>query len=205
MQKIKLTDGCPNQCNYCYEGTMMKYYPMPEIKEKNIQILDMNFLANPEANIHIEELGSKKCKTELVCGVDFRLMSQKMACLLKDNGFIKIRWAWDYSFAEGQKIHKKIWEMFTKAGYRPNDLSIFILVNWKISFADCIKKLDLLKIWNVKVNDCCYDGGYKIKTKREYDNEQYPRFWSYSELKQFRRMCRKHNQMVLFKIDPEIK
>ena len=74
-------------------------------------------------------------------------------------------------------------------------LSVFILVNWKTPYADCLKKLDLLKVWNVKVNDCCWDGGYKIAK---------PHYWELSQIKEFRRKCRKHNQLVRFKIDPEL-
>ena len=61
MQKIKLTDGCPNQCKYCYETPEMKYYPMPEITDNEIQILDMNFLANPNAKDHIKKF-RKMCR-----------------------------------------------------------------------------------------------------------------------------------------------
>ena len=83
-----------------------------------------------------------------------------------------------------------------KAGYKPKELSMFILVNWKTPYVDCVKKLDLLKVWNVKVNDCCWDGGYK---------QAKPKYWDIDQVKRFRKMCRKHNQMVLFKIDPEVK
>ena len=87
-------------------------------------------------------------------------------------------------------------EMFVNAGYAPRDLSVFMIVNWKIPYVECCQKLDLLKIWNVKVNDCCWDGGYAIAK---------PKYWTPEQIKKFRRMCRKHNQMVRFKIDPEYK
>jgi len=51
-----------------------------------------------------------------------------------------------------------------------------------------------MKVWNVKVCDCCYDGGYKHCT---------PEFWTGKELSEFRAECRKHNQLVNFGIDPE--
>ena len=194
-QKIKLTDGCPNGCQYCYEPKIpTKYYPMPEIKEKEIQILDMNFLSNPEWEKHAIELHGKGCITELVCGIDYRLLEQEKANILFNSGFIKVRWAWDYTFAD-QKKHQRVWRMLTKAGYKSETLSCFILVNWKIPYVDCCKKLDLLKVWNVKVNDCCYNGGYKLAK---------PIYWTPEQIKKYRSMCRKHNQLVGFKIDPEL-
>jgi hypothetical protein len=84
--------------------------------------------------------------------------------------------------------------MFKRAGYRSEDLSVFMIVNWKIPITECEKKLDLLKVWNVKVCDCCYDGGYKLAK---------PMFWTPEQIKRFRAKCRKHNQLVRFKIDPE--
>ena len=197
MKNIQFTSGCPNQCQYCHEPKEMGYYDPKIPKEGEIvQISDMNFLANPNFEQHIRDLGKTKVKKELICGVDYRLLTNFTCESLYHNGFIKIRWAWDYSFASGQKKHRKVLQMFLKAGYKPEELSVFILVNWKIPYVDCVKKLDLLKVWNVKVNDCCWDGGYK---------QAKPKYWTPEQIKRFRAMCRKHNQMVLFKIDPESK
>ena len=212
MQKIKFTDGCPNQCAYCYEPKEMKYYdPKIPQKEKEVQILDMNFLANPKyEEIMMDLMEATNKSYELICGIDYRRLNQELCNFLHNARFKKIRWAWDYGFSQ-QKIHQRVWKMFKKAGYRSEDLSVFVLVNWKIPYVDCIKKLDLLKIWNVKVNDCCYDGGYP-KNEIDYNNNKRfngKRFWKYPDIKRFgigkNSLRRKHNQMVLFKIDPELK
>lgn len=191
MKQIKFTDGCPNQCEYCHEPEEMKYYE-PEIPEdQEIQILDMNFLANPKCREILGRL--PKRKYELICGLDHRRLDFAICNLLKDRGFIKIRWAWDYNFGQ-QRKHSNVWKMLKRAGFNPIELSVFILVNWKIPYIDCVKKLDLLKVWNVKVNDCCWDGGYR---------QAKPVYWTPEQIKRFRSMCRKHNQLVRFKIDPE--
>jgi hypothetical protein len=196
MKKIQFTSGCPNNCKYCYEPKEVKklsFNYQDLFLHNEFQILDMNFLANPD---HIEILNKiPKRKYELVCGVDYRRLTQEICDLMKNKGFIKIRWAWDHNFGM-QRTHKKIWQMWLKAGYKPKDLSVFILVNWKIPFVDCVKKIDLLKVWNVKVNDCCWDGGYKIAKAK---------YWTPDQIKRFRAMCRKHNQLINFKIDPEFK
>jgi hypothetical protein len=172
----------------------MKYYnPELSLYQEFVQILDMNFLANPHAKQIIKSLKGLSTHYELVCGVDYRRMDAETAILLHDSGFIKIRWAWDYNFGQ-QRKHQQVLNWLVKAGYAPRDLSVFILANWKIPFVDCVRKLDLLKVWNVKVNDCCWDGGYK-RAK--------PVYWTPEQIKKFRAMCRKHNQLVRFKIDPE--
>ena len=209
VKQIQFTSGCPNNCKYCYEPKEIKTYD-PDIPEGEelIQIKDMNILANPQVeDIIVNCLETNNKHYELICGVDYRLLTQDMCCLLHNARFVKMRWAWDYTFNSGQKIHQKVWKMFLNAGYKSEELSVFMLVNWKIPYEDCLKKLDLLKIWNVKVNDCCYNGGYPKgeidfnKNKRFNDK----RFWDYEQIKDFRKKCRKHNQMVLFKIDPEVK
>ncbi len=192
MKQIQFTSGCPNDCAYCYEPTELKFYDPIIPKDKEIRILDMNFVANPKHIEILEGLPSKK-SYELVCGIDFRLLTQKTANLLYSRNFIKMRWAWDYTFYS-QRKHQKIWRMFKKAGYKSEELRVFMIVNWKIPYVDCCRKLDLLKIWNVEVVDCCFDGGYKLAK---------PIFWIPEHIKKFRSMARKHNQMIIHKIDPE--
>ena len=210
MKKIKFTDGCPNGCAYCYEPKEIKTYD-PDIPEGEdlVQILDMNFLANPNhKEIMMNLMEGENRFHELVCGVDYRLLTQDLCNFLHNARFVKIRWAWDYNFSQ-QKKHRKVLQMFLKAGYKPEQLSVFMIVNWKIPYVGCCKKLDLLKVWNVKVNDCCFDGGYP-KSEIDFNNNKRfngKRFWKYQDIKKFGMtkdgMCRKHNQMVLFKIDPE--
>lgn len=190
-KNIQFTSGCPNNCSYCYEPKEIKTFN-PEIpRDKDINILDMNFLSNPNVKEILYSL--PKRRYELICGLDFRLLTQEIADLLREKGFIKIRWAWDYSFNQ-QKKHKATYIKLIRAGYKPKDLSVFILVNWRIPFTDCCRKLDLLKVWGIKVNDCCFNGGYKIAK---------PQYWNIEQIKEFRRLCRKHNQLVRFGLDPE--
>lgn len=189
---IQFTKGCLNECPYCYEKPPIECYN-PEIPDdKFTQISDMNFLCNPNAKEILRSL--PKRKWEFICGVDYRRLDQEICNLMKEKGFIKVRWAWDYGFSQ-QRKQKNILRMFQIARYKAKELSIFILVNWKTPYVDCLKKLDLMKVWNVKVNDCCWDGGYKIAK---------PTYWTIDQIKDFRKRCRKHNQIVGFGIDPEL-
>jgi hypothetical protein len=58
-------------------------------------------------------------------------------------------------------------------------------------------KLELCKVWNVKVNDCWFDNQLAPNIK--------PIHWSIEQINKFRQKCRKHNQIVRFGIDPEFK
>ena len=80
MKQIKFTDGCPNNCSYCYEPKEITIH-CPDIpKDQEVQILDMNFLANPQYKVILTELPKKKW--ELVCGVDYRRMNQETANIM---------------------------------------------------------------------------------------------------------------------------
>ena len=193
IQRLKTSEGCPHLCPYCYEPDELKVFPIPKIIKDYVQILDMNFLWQPDVIERIRQLKRPKAVYEAVCGFDFRFMNQEIANELKKSRFIKIRIAWDWRLKDQYKIKDCI-DMFLKAGYKRHDISCFILTNWKIPKSECEKKLDLLKVWHIKVCDCCYDGGYAIAI---------PEFWAEQEIREFRAKCRKHNQIVNFKIDPE--
>lgn len=66
-----------------------------------------------------------------------------------------------------------------------------------ISYSECLSKLSLCKCIRVKVNDCWYDNQVSPNIT--------PIAWSIAQIKDFRRRVRKHNQYVLFGIDPEAK
>ena len=159
----------------------------------------MNPLARKDIMAVLHDLGSRKVegktiKYEFVCGIDFRFLTQEIADLMKKYHFIRPRIAWDGPISDQMKVKDAV-EMLIKAGYKRNDLMFFMIVNWKIPFDECLRKLDLMKIWNVKVCDCCYNGGYKVAV---------PVHWAIEEMNAIRRICRKHNQTVLFGVDPQL-
>jgi len=199
-QRIELHRGCPWQHEYCYEPKINTDFPIPKLVKNYVEILDMNLLARKDVLEVIRELGEKKVNGKVVyyeevCGFDFRFLTQQIANALKKARFIKPRMAWDGAFTDQYRI-KDALHMFLKAGYRAKQISFFMIVNWRILKSECERKLDLMKVWNVKVCDCCYDGGYKYCT---------PDLWTGKQLTEFRAKCRKHNQLVNFRIDPEVK
>lgn len=197
-QRIELHRGCPHGHEYCYEPQINEDFPVPELVKNYVEILDMSLLARKNSLAVINQLGQikvnkKQVKYEAVCGFDFRFLTQEIADALKRAHFIKPRLAWDGPFLDQILICDAV-EKLLRTGYRALEISMFMIVNWRIPYYECLRKLDLLKVWNIKVCDCCYDGGYRFAT---------PTFWTGEQLKRFRRICRKHNQLIVFRIDPQ--
>ena len=200
-QYIRITEGCPHNCPYCYEPQEFKVFGIPEIIRNKVKVMDMNLLAKPQALEIIKELGTKRVNNkvvyyEFICGIDYRFLTQELSDALKASRILKIRIAWDWMFKDQYKIRDTI-KMLLKSGYAPNKIMIFIICNWKIPYNENIKKVDLCKVWNVQVSDCWYNNQTMPNVK--------PINWTYEEIKAFRKICRKHNQLVTFKIDPEVK
>jgi len=203
-QYIRLSEGCPNGCPFCRESTEnpeLKVYEIPELVRNTVKILDMNLLAHPEALEIIQELGRRRVNGkviyyELLCGIDYRFLTQEIAVALKQARFKNIRLAWDYGF-NLQRFIKKSTAFLINSGYSPKDIMIFMICNWKITYTDNLRKLDLCKVWNFKVADCYYDNQLSPNIKAIH--------WGVEQIKDFRKKVRKHNQLINFRIDPEEK
>lgn len=200
-QWIRITEGCPNQCPYCYEPRKYKIFEIPEIVRNKVKIMDMNLICKPEALQIIKELGLKRVnkkviRYELICGIDYRFLTEEIVKELWFSRFENIRIAWDWELKEQYKIKDAI-KMFTGIGWNSKLLTIFMICNWKIPYSENLRKLDLCKVWNVKVADCWFDN-------QTSPNIQ-PIHWSDNQIKMFRKKVRKHNQLVNFGVDPECK
>jgi hypothetical protein len=220
IESTCLGSGCPNDCWYCYETKEVIYNGIPEFIKDKIYLYDMNIFAYPDPYKILVELGETKKYFELSSGIDWRRLDLPKACLLRKYRFGRfnkknskwqryIRFAWDFQ----DKLQFKMLDCYKTlltAGFKPNQIGVFMLVNGKdCDLQMCIRKLDTLKYWGVQVDDCCYDGGYPESEKEFYDpNGRFEgkRYWSYDEIKNFRKICRKHNQKVTrLGIDPELK
>ncbi len=202
LQRIELHRGCPwaNIHDYCYEPFKHEDFPIPKLTKNQVQILDMNFLARKDALDVIKKLGDERVngkviQFELVCGIHFTYINKELAEALKKSRFVRPRLAWDGPISDQYKLKDAI-TILTKAGYKRKEIMLFMIVNFRISYEECLRKLDVMKVWNVKVCDCCYDGGHKIAV---------PEYWTLEEIKAMRKKCRKHNQLVNFEIDPEVR
>lgn len=220
-QRIRITEGCPHNHPYCYEPTEIKIFGIPKIERNYVEISDMNLLCKPECIEIIKELGETKVNGkvvyyELQCGIDYRFLTDEIAELLYKYRFGRfnkkksfndpnektkwsrhIRFAWDL-FLRDQYAIKDTIDKFLRVGFKPNEIMVFVICNWKIPFDMCVKKLDLLKVWGVQISDCWFDNQTFAKIVN-------PIYWTSKQCKTFRKMCRRHNQIVTFRIDPEVK
>ena len=200
IQRIELHRGCPWGHEYCYEPQENIDFPIPQIERNYVQILDMNLLARDNLLESLEQLSTirvngKVVHYEAVCGFDFRKLTLEIAKALKKARFRRIRIAWDGPLSDQYKMKDAIL-LFQKAGFRRQDLMFFMIVNWQVSFEDCLRKLDFLKVWRTKVCDCCFDAGYRYAV---------PEFWTAEQIAKIRVLCRAHNLLVNFGIHPDVK
>jgi len=200
-QWIRLSEGCPHNCPWCYEPKDIKIFPTPKIECNTVGIIDMNILCKPQASRILQDLPISNGKTseyEFICGIDYRFLTPKIAKIMRQHHFKRIRLAWDWYYKDQMKIRDSL-KILYKVGYKPEDLTLFMICNHpSISFEECCKKLDLCKVWNVKVADCYYDNQTQVFKKF------IPIGWRTDQAQSFRRKVRKHNQLVLFKIDPQM-
>jgi len=204
VQKIKTFEGCPHNCPYCDEPTGRKYFEIPELVCDKILEVSQNILYREDAKQYLIELGMTGREVELVCGVDFRLLDMETAEILREFkfGWFNKKWkwsrgiriAWDWFVDDQYKIIDAI-KLLLGAGFNQSEIMVFMIVNWKVPLWECELKLDLLKVWGVKVCDCCFDGGHA---------NAIPEYWSQKEIDYFRAKCALHNQLVNYKIYPDL-
>lgn len=159
----------------------------------------MNLLSQEGASEIIRRLGQEKVNNkvvhyELICGIDHRFLTPLFAEGLKESRFQNIRLAWDFKYSDQLKIRNAL-KLLMAVGYRSKTITIFMICNWKISYEECLKKLYLCTFWAVKVADCYFDGQISPNIN--------PIGWTTSQIKDFRRRVRKHNQLITFEIDVE--
>lgn len=196
-QWIRLSEGCPNKCSYCaesFENPEFKVFEIPEITRNKVNILDMNLLCKPESLEIIKNLGNRKVNNKIInytlqCGIDWRFLTQEIASALKKSRFKNIRLAWDYTYKDTYKIHDAI-KMLRFAGYNSKDIQVFMICNWKISYEECLRKLNTCLAWGVQVSDCWYDN--------QLPPDITPIHWSLVQIKDFRKKCRDHNIMMRY-------
>jgi len=200
-QWIRISEGCPHNCPWCYEPQGNKVFDIPNIVKNDVGIMDMNLLCKPRALDILKSLpinNGNKIEYEFLCGIDHRFLTKEIAEEMKKHHFKRIRLAWDWFYKDQMKIRDAL-KILYSVGYHPEDLILFMICNHpSVSYDECLKKLDLCKVWNVKVADCYYDNQTNIS------KTFIPIGWKTKQARAFRKRVRKHNQLVNFKIDPQI-
>ena len=203
LQWIEINRGCLRGCSFCHSDRNYKEFPVPIIESNKVHIIGEGFLFDPNIKEKIIELGNKKFNNKVVYyglsqGIDFRLLTPKIAKLLsknrfglinsKENWYKGMRIAWDYGKSHEKEVKKTI-DLLVKVGYQKKLIILFMIVNWKIDFETCMYKFKKCQEWGVRIDDCTYEC-----TKKNF----IPLYWKDKNYRTFRKMVRSHNINVSF-------
>ncbi|MBE0520887.1 MAG: Fe-S oxidoreductase [Candidatus Methanoperedenaceae archaeon] len=212
-QIIHASRGCKRHCTFCGVWKIeQEFVPKESIKNEIVKnklvFYDNNLLANPYIERILKELSELKIKgksvySESQSGFDGRLLTLKLAKLLKKARFINPRIAWDNSFEEWNKIEKQI-NILLKAGYKSKDISIFMIYNWDYTFDEMELKRKKCFEWGVQIADCRnrpltqefddYNGRVEQTNKDYYIHKN--QGWTDLKVKKFRKNVRRQNICV---------
>jgi len=214
FQILHTTRGCIRRCGFCGTYKIEPEYTYKksikdEIKKKKLIFYDNNLLANPYIkNILHELIQLKKEKKinyiECQSGFDGRILDQELAILLKKAGFKEPKIAWDGKYNEHEKIKHQL-NLLVNAGYKPNNIGVFMVYNYNISYPEMEKKRTFIYNYGSLIMDCrfrplnqTYDE-YNPRKKYQTQNDYYIHpDWTDQEVKQFRRNVRQSNICNLF-------
>jgi len=215
-QIIHTSRGCPRRCEFCgtwkIEPTFKsKKSIINEITKRKIVFYDNNLLLNPNIENILQELINLKRKKKILwcesqSGFDGRILAKKpyLAKLLKQAAFRNPRIAWDGKLELYPEIKNQL-DILHSGGYRYDEISVFMIYNWEISFEEMEEKRIKCWKWQVQISDCRYrplDQTYdnydfrhprKIQTNADYFIHKN---WSDPLIKQFRKNVRRQNICV---------
>jgi hypothetical protein len=210
-QIVHSSRGCKRECKFCGAWKIEpEFTSKKSIKDvicsNRVIFYDNNLLANPFIKDILEELKNSKHNGRVVysesqCGIDGRLLTPKIAKMLKEARFLNPRIAWDHDYKQWRIIKKQI-DLLVDAGYPTNDIYIFMIYNFELDYYEMLKKLRQCKKWGVQIADCRYrplnqtfDNYNPRKTQTNEDYYIHPK-WSDKQIKLFRRKVREQNIVI---------
>lgn len=208
-QILHTSRGCIRNCDFCATYKIEPMYKCKrsirkEITKKRLIFYDNNLLANPYFENILHELirlrrHRKITYCEAQSGIDARLLTETIAEKLYQAGFRNIQFAWDGHYSEKEDIKRTV-TLLTNAGYRPHEIKVFILYNYKISYNECEKKRAFLSRLGVQTTPCRYippsatRDGYNPYKRQQTSEEYYIHTgWTDAQVRAFKRNCRQHN------------
>ncbi len=219
-QIIHAMRGCSRNCNFCgiwrienldYKNANQVYQ---EISSNKLIFYDNNILVNPYIEEILEMLANTTYNNRVIhcecqSGFDGRILENKphLADLLKRARFRNIRIAWDFSYNEYSRVENWI-QILENAGFRRNNIFVFMIYNWKYDFKYMEKKRTKCFEMGVQIADCRYrplnstfDNYKPNKINQTCEDYYIHSNWTDSEIKQFRRNVRRHNICIRHRID----
>jgi hypothetical protein len=210
-QIVHTSRGCSRKCKFCGSWKIepefiSKESINDEICSNRVIFYDNNLLANPHIKNILKELKDAKYNgravySESQCGIDGRLLTPKIAKMLKQARFLNPRIAWDHSYKQWRMIKKQI-DLLVDAGYPAKDIYVFMIYNFEPDYYEMLKKLKQCKKWGVQVSDCRYRpldqtfDNYSPRKKQTKDDYYIHPEWSDKQIKLFRRKVREQNIVI---------
>jgi hypothetical protein len=218
-QIVHASRGCFRKCNFC--GTwriepdvIYKKSIKDEINKKQIVFYDNNLIANPYIKDILSEIEDfrfpdrSRVHCESQSGLDGRLLvkNPEIASYLKRAHFQHPRIAWDGPYTYWPKIKTQI-QVLMDAGFKSDDIFVFMLFNHELSYEEMRAKLDACRRWRIRVIDCRFrplnslSDNYKPIAKCQDEREYYIHGgWSDKEVRAFRRAVRRQNIALILKL-----
>jgi len=210
-QIIHTSRGCIRDCKFCGakviepEHTFKKSIKH-EICSRHLVFYDNNLLANPYIEDIFNEIADSRfngrpISCESQCGFDGRLLTPKLARLIKKARFRDPKIAWDGPYSQWEEVQRQL-HLLIDAGYRSKRISVFMLHNWELDFKEMERKRRKCFEWRVQISDCRfrpldqrYDNYNPKKTQTNDDYYIHPK-WTDKLVKQFRKNVRRQNICV---------
>ena len=213
-QIVHSTRGCIRNCPFCGTWKIEPVFTSKptianEICSNKLVFYDNNLLANPDIENILTELSSamhngRVVHSESQCGIDGRLLNDKIARMLKDARFVNPRIAWDGKYNAKGSIKRQI-DILKNAGFSPKNTFVFMVYNFDILFEEMIMKVNKCKEWGVQIADCrfrplnqTYDN-YSPNQKEQTGKDYYihPK-WTDTQVRAFRKIVRQQNIVIRY-------
>jgi len=210
-QIVHSSRGCNRRCKFCGTWKIEPKFTCKESVENEIcsnRIIfyDNNLLANRHIKDILNKLADTKYNDRVIhsesqCGIDGRLLTPKLAKLLKKARLINPRIAWDGPYTQWKSIKAQI-DMLADAGYKPKDIYVFMIYNYDIDYYEMKKKLERCKKWGVQIADCRFRpldqtfDNYNPRRKQTIADYHIHPNWTDRQVKLFRRSVREQNIVI---------
>jgi hypothetical protein len=213
-QIIHTSRGCTRRCTFCGTWRIEPEFKCVNsvlniIKKRKLVFYDNNLLANPHIDEILQELEEYRTdkghplRCESQSGFDLHLLTSKRAKLLKQSHFVNPRIAWDGRYKSWPVVKQAI-NILEDAGYKREDIYIFMIYNFNLSYIEMKQKLDACRRWRVRVIDCRYrplnytEDGYRPGHQTQKRGEYYiHNGWTDMQVRNFRRAVRRQNIAIL--------
>lgn len=168
-----LSRGCPRGCFFCHvkskEGA--KAYKTADLSEfwkgqREIEIMDPNILACPEAKNLLEQLAESKAKVEINQGLDARLLTEEKIEIISKIRMGNYHFAWDNPADEG-KILPKLRMFAERIQVNRRNTVVYCLVNFNSTLDEDLHRIYTLRDLNMQPYVMIYDKAHCERVYRQ--------------------------------------